>query len=151
VEQQNILDRIAVTSDFGRIMWIHTISLDGKIIFRQAVRNKITSSGKRLEPVEAAGFASGGNGISYPIPEYKGYGTKEFIQPDGTFGNSDPYIFWFDPQGRYHQWGTAGGLGYLLTDYPIDLKNPIDEVTGMYNMNQAAYNWQKTQEAGMKK
>jgi len=52
---------------------------------------------------------------------------------------------------RYHQWGTAGGLGYLLTDYPIDLQNPIDEITGLYNLHKAAYEWQKTEEAKLRK
>ena len=72
------------------------------------------------------------------------------MQPYVTFGQSDNYIFWFDPQLRYHQWGTAGGLGYLLTDYPIDLRNPQDLITGLYNMDKVAYEWQKLQEKQMK-
>lgn len=49
VEQQNIYDRLAVTTDPTKVMWIHLIALDGKIIRRMPVRNKVTSSGKRLE------------------------------------------------------------------------------------------------------
>ena len=148
-EQQNIWDRDRVTSDFTKVMWIHLIALDGKIVRRMPVRWKVTSSGKRLEPTEAMGFA--GDNLRYHIPIYNGYGTKEFIQKDGTFGSSDPYIFWFDPQGRYHQYGTAGGIGYLVTDYPIDLANPVDEITGMYNMSKAAHDWQVQQEAELTK
>ena len=135
-------------------MWSHLIPLDGKIVKRMPVRGKVTSSGKRLEPTTAA---SGGAGSGfYPDSPFKvgenGYWkTNEFIQPDGTYGNSDPYIYWFDPQGRYHQWGTAGGLGYLLTDYPIDLHNSQDEITGMYNLDKAAYEWQQRQEVELKK
>lgn len=145
VEQQMIQDRIDVTNDPTKVMWIHLISLDGKIIKRMPVAHKITSSGKRLVPVQAA---EAGNGL----PSFKGadgtiYYTAEFLQPDGTFGKSDDYVFWFDPQHRYHQWGTAGGLGYLLTDYPIDLTNQQDLITGMYNTDKAAYEWQKLQEA----
>lgn len=70
--------------------------------------------------------------------------------PDGTYGNSDNYIFWFDPMNRYHQYGTAGGIGYLLTDYPIDLENPIDAVTGMYNVQKEAAAWQAQEEAKLK-
>lgn len=141
-EQQNILDRIRVTTDPTKVMWIHLIALDGKILDRMAVRNKATSSGKRLEPQHAV---VNPRNASTP-PGYGAFYTDEFIQPDGTFGSSDPYVFWFDPMGRYHQWGTAGGLGYLLTDYPIDLENPMDKVTGLYNMNLAAYEWQQKQE-----
>jgi len=150
-EQQNIDDRIRVTTDPTKIMWIHLISLDGKIIKRMPVRNKVTSSGKRLEPKVAADA----NG-SYPDATIQSansswnFETNEFIQPDGTFGDSDPYIFWFDPMGRYHQWGTAGGLGYLLTDYPIDLSDPISEVTGLYNVHRAALQWQQEQEKNLK-
>jgi hypothetical protein len=152
VEQQNILDRIRVTTDPTKVMWIHMISLDGRIISRMAVRNKVTSSEKRLEPTHA-GADSQGRLPKVPGTENWEYGgairTDELIQPDGTFGASDQYIFWFDPQGRYHQWGTAGGLGYLLTDYPIDLRNPIDEITGLYNADATAQSWQEQQEVKM--
>lgn len=142
-EQQNIIDRLRVTTDPTKVLWIHLLSLDGKIIRRMPVTSKVTSSGKRLEPTEVATVSGE---YKTPMPSYSGYYVRELLQPDGTFGSSDSYIFWFDPQHRYHQWGTAGGLGYLLTDYPIDLTNPIDEVTGMYNMNLAAFQWQKAQE-----
>ena len=147
VEQQQIIDRIKVTTDPTKVLWIHLISLDGKIVLRTPVSHKVTSSGKRLEPTSASSLDSylptfkTGNGNTYY--------TTELIQPDGTFGSSDAYIFWFDPQHRYFQWGTAGGLGYLLTDFPIDLTNPQDAVTGMYNADITAANWQKVQEAQM--
>jgi hypothetical protein len=150
-EQQNIWDRNKVTTDFTKVMWIHLIALDGKIVRRMPVVAKVTSSGKRLEPVEANGMGCGQYGSFVHCPSFNGYETKEFIQADGTFGSSDSYIFWFDPQHRYHQWGTAGGLGYLLTDYPIDLQNPMDEVTGMYNMSKVAHDWQVQQEAELAK
>lgn len=145
VEQQNIIDRLKITTDPTKVLWIHLISLDGNIIKRMPVRNKVTSSGKRLEPTHAADAAA-----IYPDAIYDSWETDELIQPDGTFGQSDNYIYWFDPMGRYHQWGTAGGLGYLLTDYPIDLQNPIDEITGLYNVQKAAAEWQAQQEAILK-
>jgi len=146
VEQQNIEDRIKVTTDPTKVLWIQLIALDGKIIQRMPVSNKVTSSGKRLESRHAADTLGG-----YPKAGNSGWETDEFIQPDGTFGHSDNYIFWFDPTGRYHQYGTAGGIGYLLTDYPIDLANPIDEITGLYNMHVAARAWQEEQEALLRK
>lgn len=140
VEQQNIMDRLRVTTDPTKVLWIHLIGLDGTIIRRMPVRAKVTSSGKRLEPVTAAN-----RNESYPEAG-NGRETTEFIQADGTYGSSDNYIYWFDPMGRYHQYGTAGGIGYLITDYPIDLVDPTDELTGMYRMHAAAYEWQQQQE-----
>jgi len=145
-EQQNIEDRIKVTNDPTKVLWIHLIALDGKIIRRMPVSCKVTSSGKRLESRHAADSYQG-----YPNSGHGSFATDEFIQPDGTFGHSDNYIYWFDPTGRYHQYGTAGGIGYLLTDYPIDLANPIDEITGLYNMHVAARAWQEEQEALLRK
>jgi len=149
-EQQNIIDRLKVTTDVTKVLWIHLITLDGKIVLRMPVSHKVTSSGKRLEPI--TGASSNEYGRDYPYfkaADGNIYETSEFMQPDGTFGQSDNYIFWFDPQNRYHQWGTAGGLGYLLTDYPIDLRNPQDLITGLYNMDKAAYEWQELQEKQM--
>lgn len=143
-EQQNILDRIKVTTDPTKVMWIHLVSLDGKIIDRIPVRCKVTSSGKRLEPTSTTGS------VSTYYPEHNGYETSELIQPDGTFGGSDAYIYWFDPLGRYHQYGTAGGIGYLVTDYPIDKRNPKDEISGLYNMSVEAYKWQQLEEAKLR-
>jgi hypothetical protein len=148
-EQQNIWDRVEVTTDPTKVMWIHLIALNGKIIRRMPVRNKVTSSGKRLEPKH---YSQYGPNSGFIKPKKNGknnsdyYSTDEFIGPDGTLGSSDKYIFWFDPMHRYHQWGTAGGLGYLITDYPIDVENPVDSITGLYNMHKAAHKWQLEQE-----
>lgn len=155
VEQQNIEDRIRVTTDPTKVMWIHLISLDGKVIRRMPVRNKVTSSGKRLEPKHAATYGNGyhmpSSGVVVPGTRDSTFATNELIQPDGTFGDSDAYIYWFDPMNRYHQYGTAGGIGYLITDYPIDLENPVDRLTGMYNVQKQAAEWQKEQEAALRK
>lgn len=151
VEQQNIIDRLRVTTDPTKVLWIHLLSLDGKILRRMPVSNKVTSSGKRLEPTTATSTAYQATDFPQVKVGTTSYRTNELLQPDGTFGSSDQYIFWFDPQHRYHQWGTAGGLGYLLTDYPIDLTNPMDLVTGMYNADKAATEWQLLQEQQLKK
>lgn len=147
LEQQRIYDRIRVTTDPTKVMWIQLIALDGHIVSRMAVSGKITSSGKRLEPVTADG---GGGDFKRALPSYSGYFTEELIQPDGTYGSSDNYVYWFDPMGRYHQLGTAGGLGYLLTDYPIDLVDPIDKITGLYRAEEASARWQAEQEARLR-
>ena len=147
VEQQQIMDRIKITSDPTRIMWLHRLSFDGKIVSRTPVRGKVTSSTKRLEPISvAAGVAGGEYHQPYGVEIPGGHLTTELIQADGTYGNSDAYIFWFDPSGHYFQLGS----NYLLSDMPIDLDNPLDKITGQYNVMQAAADWQKQQEAKLK-
>ncbi len=148
VEQQNILDKYKVTTDPTKILWINIYAMDGHIILRNPVRCKVTSSGKRLEPLTASTY--GGNDITGRLPsvgDNTGIYTNELMQADGTFGSSDAYIYWFDPMGRYHQKGD----GYLITDYPIDLDNPVNKITGLYNVNEAALAWQHAQEAELRK
>lgn len=152
VEQQNILDRIKITTDPTKILWINIYAMDGHIILRNPVRCKVTSSGKRLEPLTASTISNTSTGILPVVRpstggQDDGIYTNELMQVDGTFGTSDSYIFWFDPMGRYHQKGD----GYLITDYPIDLDNPVNKITGLYNVNEAALAWQHAQEAELRK
>ena len=148
-EQQNIMDRQRVTSDPTKVLWMHLVDLNGRIYLRTPVRGKITSSGKRLEPVTvAAGMAnsSGGLDVYYGMKTPDGHRTTELIQIDGTYGSSDQYIFWFDPRGYYYQFGQ----GYILSDMPINTKAPIDEMTGLYNIDEAAKKWSESQTKGAK-
>lgn len=150
-EQQNIIDKYRVTTDPTKLMWMQLITIEGKIVARIPVAHKVTSSGKRLEP----STVTGSDAYLPQVPFTKMDGTtgywytNEMMGPDGAFGPSDNYIYWFDPLHRYNQLGTTGGMVYLLTDYPIDLTNPQDLVTGMYNADNAAYQWQTNQEAQM--
>jgi len=150
-EQQNVIDRYRVTTDPTKVMWIQLMTIEGIIVSRMSVAHKVTSSGKRLEPTAVTGSDAYLPQVPYTKTDgTTGYWyTNEMMGPDGTFGPSDNYIYWFDTLHRYNQLGTAGGMEYLLTDYPIDLTNPKNLVTGMYNMDNAAYQWQKDQQAQM--
>ncbi len=143
IEQQNIIDKNKITSDPTRVMWMHLIDYQGRMYMRTPVRGKITSSTKRLEPITCAAGMSNGQGVDV----YYGartadnqHVTTELIQIDGTYSNSDPYVFWFDPMGNYFQKGD----GYLLSSIPIDLSNPTDKISGLYNADKAAQEWQKS-------
>ena len=147
-EQQNILDQKRVTSDPTKILWIHLVDMNGRMYLRTPVRCKVTSSGKRLEPTSCAAGMSKGDGFTsyYGAVAPNNHRTTELIQIDGTYGSSDPYIYWFSPDNHYFQKGD----GYLLSDMPIDIKNPVDEITGLYRANEAAVAWQKEQEEKLK-
>ena len=141
VEQQNIIDRDRVTSDPTKIMWMHLVDFNGRMYMRTPVRCKVTSSHKRLEATSCAAGMANGQGVDeyYGARTPEGYRTTELVRVDGTYGNSDEYVYWFDPMGHYFQKGS----GYILSDMPIDLKDPINEVTGLYQANEAAIKWQK--------
>lgn len=147
-EQQNILDQKKVTSDPTKILWMHLVDMNGRMYLRTPVRCKVTSSGKRLEPTSCSAGMANGQGIDsyYGAKAPNGQHTTELIQIDGTYGSSDPYVYWFDPMGHYFQKGD----GYILSDMPIDIKNPIDEVTGLYRAHAEAEKWAKDQESKMK-
>ncbi len=143
-EQQNIMDRQKVTSDPTKIMWMHLVDFNGRIYLRTPVRGKITSSTKRLEPVSVAAGVTGTGGYStkeYGVETLDGHRTPELIQIDGAYGNSDPYVYWFDPRGYYYQLGA----GYILSDVPINTREPVNEITGLYNVDKAAKEWQDAQ------
>ena len=141
-EQQNIIDRQKITSDPTKIMWMHLVDLNGRIYLRTPVRGKITSSSKRLEPVScSAGFVGGEYQNGYGAKSPGGYRTTELLQIDGTYGSSDQYVYWFDPRGYYYQYG----VGYILSDIPINTKEPINEISGLYNIDDAAKKWAESQ------
>lgn len=148
IEQQNIIDRQVVTNDHSKILWIHLVDMNGRIYLRTPVRGKVTSSGKRLEPssVAAGGVSDPAQGTYhlYGTKTPEGMRTSERLQIDGTYGSSDAYIYWFDPRGYYYQKGD----GYILSDMPINTKAPVDEVTGLYNIDEAAKKWQQSQTTG---
>ena len=142
-EQQNLLDRNARINDPTKIFWFYYVSVDGRLISRASMRSKSTSSGKRLEAVTGTSEVSESSGNLPLADSLHSVYTTELVQPDGTFGSSEPYQFWFDVLDRYFQ----KGLDYLITDFPIDMDNQMDKVSGLYRTDSASLKWQLRQEA----
>lgn len=108
-EAKNIEKRLKLMDDPNTIMWIYCIGETGAVIYYGPVVGKVTSSGKRLEQFNIAEMHYGDTVV------------LEKMQADGTYGSSDPYVFWFDPNGIYHQWS---GL-YFLTSVSIKIQTPV--------------------------
>lgn len=106
-EQDNIARRLKLTTNPGQIGFILLMNQAGQPIAYYGVRGKITSSGKQLTaPVKDWG--TGGNNI--PM------GTLEAAPSDeGTWGSSDPYVYFWTADGQYIQWNGA----YLYSDKPF--------------------------------
>lgn len=123
VEQRNIKARLEQDNLPGAIQHLYVISAySGQVILYSTVKGKVTSSGKRLTPIHldsdgtmTPAFRSGGDV----------WHTDEMIGDDGTYGSSEPYLYWYDVNGRYHQHYPSGGQIIHISDQPISVGSVI--------------------------
>ena len=111
-ERDNIVKRLEQTGKPGRISYIVLLSYTGKPIVYTTVKGKITSSGKRLTPVDRVEYRSNLNAAAFMV--------RKAASDEGTHGSSSKYIYFWDTNGRYWQWNTL----YILSDQPIRLGEP---------------------------
>lgn len=133
VEQKQISKRVLNDNKPGAIKHLYVISpYSGQVILYSTVDGKVTSSGKRLQPKTVNGNGMNNNGYDNYI-EIGGrtFTTNEVIQDDGTFGDSDPYIFWFDVRGVYHQHFMTGGQIIHVADQPLNVKSVIINIEAL--------------------
>ena len=111
-EIANIKARHELTSTPGMIGYIILMNEAGQPVFYGSVKGKITSSGKRLTPPD--------QNRKYK-PVWNGDSRVSAIGPapsdEGTWGSSDPYIYFWTAEGQYMQWNGA----YLYSNSPIRL------------------------------
>lgn len=122
-EQRNIKKRTEQDNLPGAIQHLYVISAySGQVLIYSTVLGKVTSSGKRLTPAMLDS-----DGWSTPAIEVNGarWHTAEMIGDDGTYGSSEPYLFWYDSNGRYHQHYVSGGQIIHVSDQPIVVKNIV--------------------------
>ena len=117
IERENIIKRIQMSNDKNVIQWIYGISDTGSVIFFSPVVGKVTSGNKRLEPqIMDNGQCSFADTVNNGR-----LCTNEIMQNDGTYGSSDSYVFWFDPEGNIYQWSGY----YIVSTVPLKLKAPV--------------------------
>lgn len=123
VEQTNIINRLANDNKIGAIKHLYVISpYSGQVIIYSTVKGKVTSSGKRLTPYTVIGHSEDISGSDNTvIINGKTYYTNEVLQDDGTNGSSDPYIYWWDTKGIYHQHFMTGGQIITVSDQPLNI------------------------------
>lgn len=128
VEQRNVRDRLLQDNKPGSIKHLYVISAySGQVLLYSTVKGKVTSSGKRLDPSEI--YASYDNeavpnGFAVSIGGHN-YLTKQVLGADGTYGDSIPYVYWFDARGVYHQHYIEGGQILHVSSEPIAVKNIV--------------------------
>ncbi len=127
-EQNNIMARYKNDNKVGAIKYLYVISAySGQTILFSAVKGKVTSAGKRLTPTSVEPNSSVDMSYRYNqvVIAGKELLTSEVIQDDGTYGQSDPYIYWFDTKGIYHQHYLSGGQIVHVSDAPLNVKSII--------------------------
>lgn len=101
-EIENIKRRLEITSKVGQIGYVVLFNEAGSPILYTTIKGKVTSGGKRLTRED----------------ETNGSLVRKAASDEGTYGSSNPYIFFFDTRGVYHQWSGA----YLYSTQPIRLR-----------------------------
>lgn len=108
-ECENIKNRRILFGKPGLIGYVVFLNYSGQPIMYMTVQGKCTSSGKKLED----NFRE----MSMDRGEYRGTELVPGPGEDGTYGQSDSYIYCRGADGRYIQWNG----NYLYSDKPFDL------------------------------
>ncbi len=117
LERTNISKRLVLFSDPNKVSYIYLVSY-GKVMAFYTIKGKITSGSKRLtssqNQVDSQNCGGASNCTSI----------MEAPELDGTYGNSNPYIFFWTTDGVYVQWSGD----YMLVDQPLQLTNQPEMV-----------------------
>ncbi len=113
-EIENIQRRLELTSNPGQIGFVLLLNEMGKPVMYTSVKGKITSGGKRLtSPQEMRCLDVAGQAGCSVQP-------VEAPSDEGTYGSSNPYIFFWTTDGQYIQWSGK----YLYSDKPFRIDDP---------------------------
>lgn len=129
-EQRNVKARVEEDNKPGAIKHLYLISpMSGDVLLYSTVHGKVTSGGKRLSPTTVV---TGGSG-EWRERGYRfdGKETSEVLQDDGTYGSSNPYIFWWDMRGVYHQ-HFIGSAEIHVSSEPMNFPKIILNLEALY-------------------
>ncbi len=118
LDRENIAKRISRSNDGNHIQWMYLFGSTGAVIERFAVRGKATSGGKRLNAkhgykhMRRVDMVGGSGSVFLKV---------EKADEMGTFGSSNPYIFWFDLDDTLVQ----TSLDYLILDKPVNITGGV--------------------------
>lgn len=108
-EIDNIKRRLELTSDPALMGYITLFNDMGQPILYATVKGKVTSGSKRLTPPIQQWNVDKG--------EWGGTEMADAPSDEGTWGSSNPYIFFWTTDGQYIQWSG----NYLYSDKPMRL------------------------------
>jgi len=109
-EIDNIKRRLQLTSDPALMGFIVLFNDMGRPILYTTVKGKVTSGSKRLTaPFQETALTRGG------VADASSSNFTDAPSDEGTWGSSNPYIFFWTTSGQYIQWSG----NYLYSDKPI--------------------------------
>lgn len=111
-EIENIKKRLELTSDPGLTGFVLLMNEAGQPIMYTGVRGKLTSGSKRLTSTYTMIY-NNDCGDSW-CDEVVNHAPSD----EGTWGNSNPYIYFWTTTGQYMQWNGK----YLYSDKPFRTK-----------------------------
>ena len=111
-EIDNIKKRLELTSNPGQIGFVLLLNEMGKPVMYASVKGKITSGGKRLTPPWQK--------VRLDCGQYCSEDIAEGPSDEGTYGSSNPYVFFWTTDGQYFQWAGK----YLYSDKPFRISDP---------------------------
>jgi hypothetical protein len=113
-EINNIKRRLELTSDPALMGYIVLFNDMGQPILYATVKGKVTSGSKRLTaPFQETRL--GRNGVG----EVSSSAFTDEPSDEGTYGSSNPYIYFWTTEGQYVQWSGT----YLYSDKPFRLNS----------------------------
>lgn len=111
-EIENIKRRLELTSNPEQIGFVLLLNDMGQPIMYTSVKGKVTSGGKRLtSPEKVWGPLSCG--------QYCDQTLGPAPSDEGTWGSSDPYVYFWTTNGQYIQWNGS----YLYSDQPFRINS----------------------------
>ena len=120
VEQRNVKERLERDNKAGSIKYLYLVSsFTGDLILQSTVKGKVTSSSKRLTPSDLTELTDQTGTEVYKRVYINGrwYATNQNPGDDGTYGDSIPYLYWFDQNDAYHQ-AYTGAVVVHISDQP---------------------------------
>ena len=102
-ERDNIKRRLEKTANPEQIGYIALVHYTGKIAMYTPVKGKVTSGGKRLTPPQCL------------TNEFNCSPGEPAPSDEGTWGSSNPYIYFWSPSGQYFQ----TDMPYIYSDKPL--------------------------------
>lgn len=107
LERVNIKKRLETFDNPNKVSYIYLINY-GKVMAFYTIKGKVTSGGKRLTSTQQQVDSRWNSPAAFVM---------EAPELDGTYGSSNPYIFFWTTDGVYVQWTGD----YMLVDQPLQL------------------------------
>jgi hypothetical protein len=119
-EIDNIKKRLELTSKPGLLGYVTIINRVGQAMLFSPVKGKITSGSKRLTQPDRAWKGDRG--------EWNGHFIRKAPSDEGTWGSSNPYVYFWTPGGQYFQ----TSMDYIYSDKPYRLtEKPLIDLSAV--------------------